>query len=148
MKTDLKRHKKGAHSACIDTDVIIRLLVNDDKKKQETAASLFEKVAAGSLTLIAPYTVIADAVYVLSSPRLYNLSREMIRDLLSSLIRWPSFKLEHKPAVLAALELYSAVHLDFGDAMLISFARHQSTPRLYSYDRDFDAVADIKRIEP
>lgn len=66
----------------IDTDVIIRLLTGDDVVKQVAAASLFERVASGKLTIAAPDTVIADAVHVLSSPRLYHLSREHVSSLL------------------------------------------------------------------
>lgn len=62
----------------IDTDVIIRLLTQDDPVKQDEAALLFEEVRAGTLKVAAPYTVIADAVYVLSSPRLYNLPRDQV----------------------------------------------------------------------
>lgn len=57
----------------IDTDVIIRLLTGDDPQKQTAAKALFEQVERGTLTIAAPDTVIADAVFVLSSPRLYHL---------------------------------------------------------------------------
>lgn len=57
----------------VDTDVIIRLLTGDDPVKQAQAASLFEQVEQGKLSLAAPDTVIADAVFVLASPRLYHV---------------------------------------------------------------------------
>lgn len=62
----------------VDTDVIIRLLTQDDLKKQGEAATLFEAIKAGRLKVRAPDTVIADAVYVLSSPRLYKLPRSEV----------------------------------------------------------------------
>ncbi len=71
----------------LDTDVIIRLLTGDDPAKQAAASALFEHVEKGSLTIAAPDTVIADAVYVLTSPRLYNLSRAHVAALLTALIR-------------------------------------------------------------
>lgn len=52
----------------VDTDVIIRLLTGDDPDKQQAARKLFEQVAQGTLTLAAPDTVIADAVFVLLIP--------------------------------------------------------------------------------
>lgn len=70
-----------AHSY-VDTDVIIRLLTGDDPLKQQAARQLFERVEQGTLTLAAPDTVIADAVFVLSSKRWYNKSRRDVRDLL------------------------------------------------------------------
>jgi hypothetical protein len=56
----------------VDTDVIIRLLTGDDLRKQAQAAVLFQQVRDRALTLEAPTTVIADAVFVLASPRLYR----------------------------------------------------------------------------
>ncbi len=57
----------------VDTDVIIRLGTGDDPAKQAAARALFRAVEEGRLTVAAPYTVIADAVFVLSSPRTYGL---------------------------------------------------------------------------
>ena len=51
----------------VDTDVILRLLTGDDPTKQQAARVLFEQVEKGVLTLAAPDTVIADAVFVLAS---------------------------------------------------------------------------------
>jgi predicted nucleic acid-binding protein len=59
----------------VDTDVIIRLPTGDDPAKQQAARELFEQVEQGALTLAAPDTVIADAVFVLASKKWYNKSR-------------------------------------------------------------------------
>lgn len=132
----------------VDTDVIIRLLTKDDIKKQKAAASLFEKVAHGTLTLLAPVTVIVDAVYVLSSSRLYNLPRSEIRDLLSTLVTLPGFRVESKQVVLKALNIYASGNLDFGDVFLICCVKQTKAKRIYSYDHDFDHIQGIVRKEP
>jgi len=132
----------------VDTDVIIRLLTSDDLKKQKASSSLFEKAEKGKLVLTALATVIADCVYVLSSPRLYNLPRSKIRDLLTTLIRIPNFKVENKQSVLNALDLYASTNLDFGDAYLIATALQSKDKTICSYDHDFDRMADIRRVEP
>ena len=132
----------------VDTDVIIRLLTSEDLKKQKASSSLFEKAEKRKLILTAPATVIADCVYVLSSPRLYNLPKSKIRDLLTTLIRIPNFKVENKQGVLNALDLYASTNLDFGDAYLIATALQSKDKTIYSYDHDFDRMADIKRVEP
>ena len=80
----------------VDTDVIIRLLTGDDPQKQAQAATFFEQVEKGSLTLVAPVTVIADCVYVLSSPRLYNLPRTEVVGLLTPLLRLPHFRVQSR----------------------------------------------------
>ncbi len=132
----------------IDTDVIIRLLTNDEPKKRKAATALFEKVAQDDLILSAPDTVIADAVYVLSSPNLYHLPRTEIRDLLVSLLRYPSFRVENKQSVIKALDFYADLNIDFGDALVAVFTQQSSKKTIYSYDHDFNKIKDIFRKEP
>lgn len=134
----------------IDTDVIIRLLTGDDPDKQDKAARLFKQVEEGSLTVAAPYTVIADAVYVLSSPRVYNLPRQQVTDILTPLVRLPEFRVENRRAVLAALALYGygRTKLDFGDALIVAAMQQSGSQVVYSYDADFDRIDGIDRQKP
>ena len=132
----------------IDTDVIIRFLTGDDLKKQAAATALFEKMEKGLLTAIAPDTVIADAVFVLSSPRLYHIARSEVQGLLTALVRLPHFRVQNRACVLRALELYASTKLDFGDTLIIASMEEQNSHILYSYDNDFDHIQGITRREP
>jgi predicted nucleic-acid-binding protein len=132
----------------VDTDVIIRLLTGDDPKKQAAANALFEQVEQGQLTIAAPDTVIADAVFVLSSPRLYHISREEVRELLTPLVRLPHFRVQNQQSVLRALEVYSSTKLDFGDTLIIASMEQQGSHILYSYETDFDRFKNMARNEP
>jgi len=132
----------------VDTDVLIRLLTGDDRRKQADARALFEAVEAGTLMFAVPDTVIADAVFVLGSPRLYARPRVQVAELLSRLVRLPHFKVANRRTVLRALDVYAATNLDFGDAMLVAAVQRSGAQVIYSYDRDFDRIAGITRQEP
>ena len=132
----------------IDTDVIIRLLSQDDLAKQAEAAALFERVEAGKLTVAAPDTVIADAVYVLSSPRLYARSRSEVAELLTPLVRLPGFRVRNRRIVLRALDLYAAINLDFSDALIVASMERAGSNIVYSYDTYFDRIPFITRRSP
>lgn len=132
----------------IDTDVIIRFLTGDDPEKQVAAAALFERIEKGDLAVGAPDTVIADAVYVLSSRRLYNLARGEVRELLTPLVHLPNFRVQNRLSVLRALDLYGSHKLDFGDTLIIASMEQQNSHILYSYDADFDRMQGITRQEP
>lgn len=135
--------------AFIDTDVIIRFVTGDDPTKQAAALGLFRQVEAGTLVLRAPDTVIADAVFVLSSPRIYRLPRDRIRDELVTLLRLPHFKVQSRRLLLRALDLFVAYPmLDFGDAMLVAAMERRGINRLYAYDRDYDRIPGMQRHEP
>jgi len=132
----------------VDTDVIIRLLTGDDPTKQAHAKVLFQAVEAGQSTLAAPDTVIFDVVYVLASPRLYHLSRQEIRQVLTPVLRPTNFKVENKRALLEALDLYASTTLPFGDAVIVASMGEAGSTVLYSYDSDFTGIPGIERREP
>lgn len=132
----------------VDTDVIVRLLTGDDVAKQAAAHALFDAVATGQITVAAPDTVIADAVFVLGSPYIYKLPRPRIRDLLAPLVALPHLRLPNRRILLRALDIYAATGLDFGDAMLVAAMEQRVSTKLYSWDRDFDRVPGIQREEP
>jgi predicted nucleic acid-binding protein len=132
----------------IDTDVIVRYVTGDDPLKQAAAAALFRRVQLGTETLRAPDTVIADAVFVLGSPRLYALPRNRVRTELATLLLYPRFKIHNRRLLLRALDIYAATHLDFGDAMIAAAMERRGDQVLYSNDRDFDRLPGIMRREP
>jgi uncharacterized protein len=132
----------------IDTDVIIRFLTGDDLKKQAAAAALFEQIEQGLLTVLAPDTVIADAVFVLSSPHLYHIARNEVQELLAPLVHLSHFRVQNRYNVLRALELFASTKLDFGDTLIIATMEQQNSHILYSYDNDFDHIQGITRREP
>lgn len=86
--------------AFLDTDIIIRLLTGDDVEKQRRAKLFFERIERAELRVHAPLTVIADAVFVLSSPRLYHLPRTEIVALLMPLLRLPGFRVRNRRIVI------------------------------------------------
>lgn len=133
----------------IDTDVIIRLLSGDDPDKQARATALFQQIEQQTLIVTAPDTVIADAVYVLSSSSLYNKPKAEVSELLTPLVQLPGFRVQNRRAVLAALRLYGTVsRLDFTDALVIGLMQLHGEQTVYSYDSDYDHVPGIARQEP
>jgi hypothetical protein len=99
----------------VGTGVIIRMLTGDDPRKQ-TRSRAVRACRARRTSAASPVTTIAEAVYVLSSPRLCALPRAQVADLPRVLVRLPGFRVENRAAVLGALDLFAATSLDFGDA--------------------------------
>ena len=132
----------------VDTDVSVRLVAGDDTTKQAASAALFQRVENGVASLAAPETVIADAVFVLSSPRLYHLSRADVSAALSTLVALPNFHVRDRRQVLRALDLFGTTNLGFGDAMIVAMSEEESAPYVYSFDVHFDRVAGTVRREP
>lgn len=134
--------------AFVDTDVIIRLLTGDDPAKQAAAATLFQQVERGDVQLRAPVTVVADALYVLASKRLYAVPRAETSEMLSALVRLPGFHVSDRRTVLRALELYGANPVDFGDALLVASMEHEGATVIYTYDGDFGRFPNVRGLQP
>lgn len=132
----------------VDTDVLVRFFVGDDPTKRRESMALVRRIAAGDEVVRAPLTVIADAAFVLASPRLYGLPRAEVAQMLATIVRLRAFLIDQKPTVLRALQLFGSTRLDFGDAMIVASMEHHAAGVVYSYDADFDGLPGISRRKP
>ncbi len=147
MKTSIEENSSIPRAA-LDTNIVVRFLTGDDPHKQVRAKVLFKQAEVGHIQLYIPNTIIAEIVFVLSSPRLYNISRAKIYALLVSLFNKAAIKLESEALVLQALKVYKDYSINFGDAILIVYSEKMKIRDIYSYDHDFDKVKSIRRLEP
>jgi predicted nucleic acid-binding protein len=132
----------------IDANVFIRHLTRDDPEKAQACLELFQKAMRKEVTLTTSQAVIAEVVYVLSSKQLYSLSPQTIRGLLYPLLSLPGLKLPYRKMYLRAIDLYATYPMDFEDALAVAQMERQGINEVYSYDRDFDEVPGITRLEP
>jgi predicted nucleic acid-binding protein len=133
----------------LDTNIIIRAIAQDDPLKERACAALFLRIQHGAEQVRTTESVIAEAVYVLSSSRWYNLPRAEIVAKLTPIINLRGLKLPHKQVVLRALLLYYQYpRLDFEDALSVSVMQHDRLTEIVSYDTDFDSVFGVTREEP
>ena len=100
------------------------------------------------LQLITPASTIAEVVYVLHSPRLYNKSRRDIVNMLLPLIKLTGIKLYQRHVIIKALSLFESTKLSFGDAMIAASLLVKQGKVLYSFDKDFEVIPGIDRLEP
>ena len=63
----------------LDTNVLLRYLTEDNPEQAQRALTVLEQVEAGSLRVVLPEGVLVETVQVLSSRRLYDVPREIIR---------------------------------------------------------------------
>ncbi len=134
----------------LDTNIILRYLTRDDEAKAKDCYELFRRVQRGEEDLATCEAIVAEVVYVLSSPRLsYRLNHGEIRARLLPILTLRGLKLPHKRVCLRALDLYaSSAFLDFEDAVAVAHMEQRSIAEIVSYDRDFDRVAGLRRTEP
>lgn len=120
-----KMHKKNI----LDTNIILRFLLNDNKQQAEYAEKLFIKSPKHSL--IVPDLVVAEIAYVLLSH--YEFSKEEVIDKLSVLLTYEAFKLNNK-VLKPALYYFKEKPISFVDAYLCALSNLSKTP-LITFDK-------------
>lgn len=132
----------------IDANIILRLLTGDDGGKQQAVTKFFERVEQKEQTVLLDKLVVAEVVYVLSSPKHYHKTREEVRLLLQPLLALENIKMENKRTLLRSLDIYATCPIDFIDAYLKATIEESPDTILFSYDTDFDRFPEITRREP
>ena len=132
----------------VDTNIFLRYLVPEDPGKTKACLVLFQQVQHNELQITTSEAVLAEVVFVLASKKLYHLPRREIKKRLYPLLVLPGLKLPHRKWYLRALDLYSQSNLDFEDCLTVAQMERQGLTELYSYDRGFDQVPTITRLEP
>jgi predicted nucleic-acid-binding protein len=131
----------SAPARLIDTNLIIRFLVQDHEKHAKAASKLFEACDRGEVTLVVLPAVLAESVFVLES--FYRHGRANIARVLSGLIGSPGVQTPDAPLQLDALKRYAGSKAHFVDCLIAAHAAATGLP-VASFDHDLASFADMK----
>jgi predicted nucleic acid-binding protein len=134
----------------LDVNPIIRLLTQDHPDQSARARVLFERAGRGEFVLHVTEGVVVDVVYILASPRLYNLPRTEIAGRLERFFTLKGLRIPQKRTYQRALELWVTTPQvkDFTDTLLVAQMERLKVTTIASFDRDFDRFPQITRLEP
>ena len=90
----------------LDTNIFLRYLTHDDDQKYQACLGLFQQAEQNQVNLVTSEAVIAEVVYVLSSPKHYQLPRPRIQVALARLLILSGLKVPYRQVCLRALDLY------------------------------------------
>jgi predicted nucleic acid-binding protein len=130
----------------LDTNVILRHLLNDVPEQSARARALLLRIEAGELRVRTAETVVFEIVFTLQ--RVYKKTPQEIRDALLPILELPAISLSGKPVVREALRLYVEVGLPFADAYHAALMADLGLTTIYTFDRHFDHCPGITRLEP
>ena len=134
---------ESSKKAVIDTNLLVRYLINDDQKKAEAVDNLLDRAAKGEVRIIVPSVVIAELVWVLES--FYQLKAGAILELVEAIINTSGLDVTDKSTIIPALRLYKSKKIDFIDAWIIEFAKERGVKAIYTFDKRH--FRDIEGIE-
>jgi predicted nucleic acid-binding protein len=131
----------------IDADIFVHYFTADHPEKSVQALRFFQALLDDSAEATTSESVLAEAVWVLSS-KTYRVSRDAIAEGMVGLLQLAGLKLSQKDMYIDAFNRFGSSHLDIADCLTIAHMQRQGITEIVSYDRDFDRLPAISRIEP
>jgi predicted nucleic-acid-binding protein len=100
----------------IDTNVLIRYIVQDDKRQAEAASAYIRKITASGELCFINVVVLCEFVWVLESA--YGFHRDEIADVCDKILRTKQFEIESKDIVRYAVNEYRKGKGNFADYLI------------------------------
>lgn len=116
----------------LDTNVLVRYIMQDDAKQAALASRLVESLTDGAGFI--PLIVIAELSWILSSA--YGLSREQLAEALEGVLRSKEWVVEKPDIVWQAVRLFQSGSADFADCLIFRSAAAAGCEKTMTFDRD------------
>ena len=124
----------------VDTNLIVRYLVQDHEKHAKAAGKLFDACDRGDVVIVVLPAVLAECVFVLES--FYEHPRGDIASALGRLISSPGVEID-AAINLDALDRYRKTKVHFVDCLIAATAATENMP-VASFDQDFRKFTDVR----
>jgi predicted nucleic acid-binding protein len=124
----------------VDTNLIVRYLVQDHEKHAKAAGKLFDACDRGDVVIVVLPAVLAECVFVLES--FYEHPRGDIASALGRLISSPGVEIDGA-IHLDALDRYRKTKVHFVDCLIAATAATEDMP-VASFDQDFRKFTDVR----
>jgi len=116
----------------LDTNVLVRYIMQDDAKQSALATRLVESLSAESPGFVALVSVV-ELGWVLASA--YDLDRAQLDEALEGLLRTQEIVVEQAETVWKALRVFRASNADFADCLIERAAAAAGCERTMTFDR-------------
>jgi predicted nucleic-acid-binding protein len=117
----------------LDTNVLVRYIVQDDEVQLAAARRLIRRCLAEGLTLFVPATVTLELEWVLRAS--FEYAKDEVMEALSSLFSAAELTFESERALEVALQLYRIGTADFADCLHIALAAQAGESPLWTFDK-------------
>lgn len=116
----------------LDTNVLVRYIMQDDAKQAAAATRLIESLSAESQGFV-PLMCVVELLWVLSSA--YELRRGQLAEALEGLLRTKEIRVEAAETVWMALRVFRSSNVDFADCLIERVAFAAGCDRIVTFDR-------------
>jgi len=135
------------NEAFIDTNVLLRHLLQDHEDHSPRSTRLLQAVARGEIRAHISETVVFETLY--TSTSFYKAPRPEIADALSELLHLSGLVLDHKQEILEAIVLWvRETPLSFADCYHLVLTKALGLTEIYTFDKKMGRYPGVTRIEP
>ncbi|MDP3423929.1 MAG: type II toxin-antitoxin system VapC family toxin [Burkholderiaceae bacterium] len=119
--------------ASLDTNILVRLLVQDDPRQTAAVQRLLAQSIQNAETLFVPVTVSLELEWVLRAR--YGFAKADIIHALSTLLRAVELSFESEPALEMALLYYEQSSSDYAYCLHVALAELAQAQPLWTFDK-------------
>jgi predicted nucleic-acid-binding protein len=128
----------------VDTNVLVRFLVNDDPAQANAVRELFATAERQREAYWVPVLVVMEAIWVLESA--YGVGRSELIATLNDLLLLPVLEFEHRGAVQRVLAGAGANAGDLPDLLIAETARQAGCEATLTFDKKAARAAGFELI--
>ena len=117
----------------LDTNVLVRLLVQDDKKQAEVVQALLSDAESNKQSFFVTLLVILELIWVLEA--IYDVRREDILNSLNELLSMPVLTIEKQSMLRSFILSAHGTSFDLSDLLIAHSAKDESCEITYTFDK-------------
>lgn len=117
----------------LDTNVLVRFFVEDDRKQSRQAAELIQHTIEADDALFVSDIVLCELVWVLSA--CYKIEKPKIIELINNLLRAKHLTFQHQDNLSRALDQFDEGRGDFADYLIYQQARSAGCGHVATFDK-------------
>jgi predicted nucleic-acid-binding protein len=117
----------------LDTNVIIRYLLEEETEHGKSARDIFNKIESGVIKAIILDAVFTECVYILE--KVYKVPKSLIAENLTGLLQYKGLNMDNKAELIRSLEYYHDTNLHIVDCLLAANAQAHDI-ELFSFDAE------------
>jgi predicted nucleic-acid-binding protein len=128
--------------AALDTNVLVRYVVQDDPSQLAAAKRLISRCVAEGRALFVPVTVVLELEWVLRSSFVFG--KDDVLKTLSNLLSAAELTFESEHALEVALQLFRMGSADFADCLHVALATQAGEQPLWTFDKGASKVSGTR----
>lgn len=128
----------------LDTNVLVRYLVQADPAQTKQANALIDRAAAQDKTMFVNHVVICELAWVLG--RGYGHARPELAEIIEKILLGRQFEVEKKDVVWAALASFNSSRADFADCLIGVVNELAGCESTLTLDRSAVALRTFKQV--